>query len=116
MNYRSELQAASGFFTPEGWSQFMTALQESNNLDAIRAKKLIVSAVAKRAPVILEKGVLAGRYAWRIQLPLLITYQSPSEFSQTEDVVRLTVHRVSTLNSPRGIGITQFVVEPKTGA
>jgi intracellular multiplication protein IcmL len=116
VNYRTELQAASGFFTPKGWSQFMKALQDSNNLDAIRAKKLIVSAVAKRAPIILEKGILGGKYAWRIQLPLLITYQSPSEFSQTEDVVRLTVTRVSTLNSPRGIGITQFVVEPKTGA
>ena len=115
VNYRNELQAASEFFTPEGWGQCMGALQASNNLDAIRAKKLIVSAVAKRAPIILEKGILGGRYAWRIQLPLLITYQSPSEFSQTEDMVRLTIQRVSTLNSPRGIGISQFIVEPKVG-
>lgn len=115
VNYRSELQAASGFFTPDGWTQFMNALKESNNLDAIRAKKLIVSAVARRAPVILQKGILGNRYAWRVQLPILITYQSASEFSQNEDIVRLTITRVSTLNSPRGIGISQFVVEPKAG-
>ncbi len=115
VNYRTELQAASEFFTPKGWTQFMNALKESNNLEAVRAKKLIVSAVAKGAPIILRKGILSGRYAWRIQLPLLITYQSASEYSQTEDVVRMTIMRVSTLNSPRGIGIAQFVVEPQAG-
>ena len=42
VNYRTELVAASGFFTPEGWDQFLTALKQSNNLDAVVAKKLIV--------------------------------------------------------------------------
>jgi intracellular multiplication protein IcmL len=112
VNYRSELQASSGFFTAEGWTQFLDALQQSNNLEAVKAKKLIVSAVATRAPIILQKGILNGRYAWRIQMPLLVTYQSASEFSQQNSVVTMLVTRVSTLNSPRGIGIAQFVVGP----
>ncbi len=115
VNYRTELQASSGFFTAEGWDQFLTALQQSNNLDAVKAKKLIVSAVATKAPIILQKGVLNGRFAWRVQMPLLITYQSASEFSQQNNVVTLLITRVSTLNSPRGIGISQFVVGPDTG-
>ncbi len=112
VNYRSELQASSGFFTAEGWTQFLDALQQSNNLEAVKAKKLIVSAVATRAPIILQKGILNSRYAWRIQMPLLVTYQSASEFSQQNTVVTMLVTRVSTLNSPRGIGIAQFVVGP----
>lgn len=115
VNYRTELQASSGFFTADGWTQFLTALQDSNNLDAVKAKKLIVSAVATRAPVILQKGVLNGRYSWRVQLPLLVTYQSASEFSQQNNVVTMLVTRVSTLNSPRGVGIAQFVVGPASG-
>lgn len=112
VNYRTELQASSGFFTAEGWDQFLRALDESNNLVAVKAKKLIVSAVATRAPVILQKGVLNGRYAWRVQMPLLVTYQSASEFSQQNNVVTMLISRVPTLNSPRGIGISQFVVGP----
>jgi intracellular multiplication protein IcmL len=112
VNYRSELQASSGFFTAEGWTQFLTALQESNNLDAVKAKKLIVSAVATRAPIILQKGILNGLYSWRVQMPILVTYQSASEFSQQNNVVTMLITRVSTLNSPRGIGIAQFVVGP----
>lgn len=112
VNYRNELQSSSGFFTADGWTQFLTALQQSNNLDAVKAKKLIVSAVATRAPIILQKGILNGQYSWRIQMPLLVTYQSASEFSQQNNVVTMLVTRVSTLNTPRGIGISQFVVGP----
>lgn len=115
VNYRSELQASSGFFTAEGWDQFLNALQQSNNLEAVKAKKLIVSAVATRAPVILQKGILNGRFAWRVQMPVLVTYQSASEFTQQSNVVTMLISRVSTLNSPRGIGIAQFVVGPATG-
>ena len=115
VNYRDELQASSGFFTSEGWSQFLDALQESNNLDAVKAKKLIVSAVATRAPIILQKGVLNGSYSWRVQMPILVTYQSASEFTQQNNVVTMLIKRVSTLNSPRGIGIAQFVVGPASG-
>lgn len=115
VNYRDELQASSGFFTSEGWDQFLGALQQSNNLDAVKAKKLIVSAVATRAPIILQKGVLNGSYAWRVQMPLLVTYQSASEFTQQNNVVTMLITRISTLNSPRGIGISQFVVGPASG-
>ena len=115
VNYRSELVAASGFFTPEGWDQFVSALAGSNNLDAVKAKKLVVSAVATSAPVILQKGVLNGRFAWRIQMPILVTYQSASEFSQQNLNVTMLVSRVDTLNSPRGIGIAQFVSAPASG-
>lgn len=115
VNYRSELQASSGFFTADGWDQFLNALQQSNNLEAVKAKKLIVSAVATRAPVILQKGILNGRFAWRVQMPVLVTYQSASEFTQQNNVVTMLISRVSTLNSPRGIGIAQFVVGPATG-
>lgn len=115
VNYRTELQSASGFFTANGWNQFLNALQRSNNLDAVKAKKLVVSAVATRAPVILQKGVLNGRYSWRVQMPLLITYQSASEFTQQNSVVTILIARVPTLNSPRGIGISQFVVGPAGG-
>ena len=94
VNYRSELQASSGFFTPAGWDQFLTALQQSNNLDAVKVKKLIVSAVATRAPIILQKGVLNGQYSWRIQMPLLVSYQSASEFTQQNNVVTMLVTRI----------------------
>lgn len=114
VNYREELQAASGFFTAEGWDGFTAALESSRMLTSVIAKKMIVSAVATRAPVILKKGQIMenGPYAWRVQMPILVTYQSSSVSAQENYIVTMLITRVSTLNSPRGIGITQFVVGP----
>jgi intracellular multiplication protein IcmL len=115
VNYHEELLAASSYFTNEGWQQFMDALQQSNNLESVKSKKLIVSAVATRAPIILQKGVLNGSFSWRIQMPILVTYQSASEFTQQNNVVTMLITRISTLQSPRGIGISQFVVGSASG-
>jgi intracellular multiplication protein IcmL len=113
VNYREELQAASGFFTPAGWDSFLAALDRSNMLKGVVAKKLIVSAVATRAPVIIKKGVISGGpFAWRVQMPVLVTYQSSAVITQENYVVTMLITRVSTLNSPRGIGISQFIVGP----
>lgn len=115
VSYRKELQVASEFYTAEGWQMFMDALVASNNLDAVKAKKLIVSAVATQAPVVLRKGILNGRYSWRIQMPILVTYQSASQFTQENYMMTMLIQRVSTLNNPRGIGISQVVVGPAGG-
>ena len=110
VNYKAELQAASEFFTPVGWRTFIQAIEQSNNLVAIKSKKLIVSAVAQGAPTIVWSGLMSdGRLAWNIQLPLLITFQSANTLSQQAVVVRMRVVRVSTTYSAKGIGIDQFV-------
>lgn len=110
VNYREALQAASEYFTPDGWSSFLSALQGSNNLNALITKKLIVSAVATGAPVVLQQGLLSGTYAWKVQMPMLVTYQSASQFSQQSVTVTMLIERISTLSSVHGIGIAQFLV------
>lgn len=110
VNYNNELKTASRFFTRTGWGQFLAALKRSESLEIVKKKKLIVSAVAAKAPVILQKGVLNGRYQWRIQLPVLVSYQSASENMKQRHVVSLLVKRISTLETVRGIGISQFIV------
>lgn len=109
VNYRSELEAASEFFTATGWTSFLKSLKDSNNLLAVVTKKLVVAGQATRTPEILQKGVLNGRYSWKIKIPMVITYQSSEQFTQQNVDVILLITRVSTLNNPKGIGIEQFV-------
>lgn len=114
-HYRTQLPAASVFFTEEGWAKFLMALKQSNSIDTVVAKKLIVSAVTTSPAVILKKGMLNGVYAWRIQMRILVTYQSASEFTQKTNIVTLLVVRVPTISSPSGIGISDFIVTPASG-
>ncbi len=110
VNYREALQQAGNYFTPEGKQTFFSAIKSSNNLQAVISKKLIVSAVATGVPVVLEQGLLAGRYTWKVQIPMLVTFQSASQFSQQSVTVTMLIVRVSPLESPAAIGIAQFIV------
>lgn len=113
-NYRREFQSSSDFFTAWGWTQFLNALKSSNNLDAIKEKKLVVSAQLgdSKQYQIKKQGIVKGHYAWQVKIPLIVTYQSTAVFTQERTLVTLLIIRQSTLNSPSGIGIEQFVVSP----
>lgn len=109
-NYRKQLQDASQYFTTSGWAAFVDAIKASNNLTAVTQKKLVSYAVATGAPVILEEGEIQGVYSWKVQMPMLITYESASEVSQQNVVVTMMIQRVSTVDYEKGIGISQLIV------
>lgn len=112
VNYNNQLTLASQYFTSNAWNAFYNALNSSNNLDEVISKKLIVNAVVMQPPVILAKGNLNGVFSWRIQIPLLVTYQSAQGFVSNSLIINLLVTRISTLESIKGIGIAQFTSEP----
>jgi len=109
VNYRKELQAAADFFTPTGWKEYQAALKASRNLETVITKKLTVNAVATGAPVILEQGVVNGAYQWKVQLPILITYESANTKISQPTTVIMSIRRVSTLETPKGIAIDAFL-------
>jgi len=108
VNFRKQLQQASQYFAPEGWRNFEDALKQSRNLETVRARKLVVTAVATGAPVVLDQGRINNRYSWKVQLPVLVTYQSSSTTYQQPLIITMIITRVPTLNVPKGIAITQF--------
>lgn len=115
VTYRAELQdVANEFFTPEGWKEFRAGLERSRNLETIVDKKLVSSAVATGAPIIQESGMINGRYAWKVQLPMLVTFESASMKIRQPLLVTMVITRVSTLDNPKGIAIAQFYATERT--
>jgi intracellular multiplication protein IcmL len=111
VNYRKTFQGNSVFFTKDGWHEFLDKLSASRNLETVQAKKLAVSAVPAGAPIISNQSVVNGRYTWRVQIPIVVTYQSLSEQFNQQLLVNVMVVRLSTLSSKYGIGVEQFVVQ-----
>ena len=108
-DYRHALQRAQNKFTAAGWSNFEAALKGARTLETVLTKKLVVTAVATAAPIILDRGVINGRYVWKVNIPLLVSYESASELTQQPIVVTMIVSRVPTVNNPDGIAIVSFV-------
>ena len=109
VNWRAKMGELRPYFSVQGWGAFYNAFKKSQ-LDPVIAKKLMVTAVATDVPVIEHRGILNGRYTWRIAIPILVTYQSPSDTTQKRMIARIVVSRVPTVQTARGIAIVQFNV------
>lgn len=112
VDYRKQLETASHFFTPNGWSNFEDELKKSRNLQTVIASKLVATAVATGAPVIEDRMVLFGKYTWKVSIPVLVKYDSASTNYTQPLIVKMIIQRVPVLNNERGIAISQFVASP----
>jgi intracellular multiplication protein IcmL len=114
VNFHSQLQGAQKYFTEYGWSKYMDALVASNNLVALERRKMVAIATVVDKPTILKKGLLpSGAYAWRIQMPVLVTYLLPpyddtQKFNNPLDIT-VIVQRQPILQSYKGLGVVQLV-------
>ncbi len=108
-DYRRRLQEASRNFTRRGWDSFTQALQRSRIVEMVEANQQVVTAAPQGAPIIRSEGLVAGRYQWTIELPLVLTYQSGSKKRSDALLVTLVVVRVPRLESSNGVGIEQWV-------
>lgn len=114
-NYRGQLQFAQKYFTTYGWSKYMSALTKSNNLIALKNRKMIIQAKVVGAPKVIAQGLLGGSYAWKFQMPMLVKNWIPPYDAQSNFVnainVTVIVQRMPILQSSDGVGIVQLVAE-----
>lgn len=108
-DYRRRLQESSRNFTRRGWESFTQALQKSRVIEMVEANQQVVTAAPQGAPILESEGLVAGRYQWVIQLPLVLTYQSGARNKSDSLLVTVVVVRVPRLESPNGVGIEQWV-------
>lgn len=113
--YRKQLLDASNYFTPNGWKQFLQAMEASNNLESIKAKQLLMTAVPTGTPSIVHQGMIDGRYSWSVQIPLLVSLQNANTLVQQSILVTMLITRVSVLDNSKGIAIAQFIASQQAG-
>jgi len=108
-DYRDRLQQVSSNFTTTGWDSFNKALKEANFIDAIQARKLVVTMDINGAPEIQSAFVHDGVYTWYVQFPVTIRFDGEQPPQPINTTLRLQIVRVSTLQNPDGISIEQWV-------
>jgi intracellular multiplication protein IcmL len=112
-DYRRRLQEASRNFTRRGWESFTQALQKSRIIEMVEANQQVITSAPQGAPILEWEGLAGGRYQWRIQLPLILTYQSGARTKSDNLLVTVVVVRVPRLESPNGVGIEQWIAVPR---
>ena len=112
LEWREKLESLRPHFEDEAFKSFLASLQSSGVLDMIRDKRLSASAVATRAPVIIASGLVGGRATWKIEFPLIVSYESSQGVESTQKLLAtVLVCRASTAKTPRGVVIQQVVLK-----
>ncbi len=105
----SAQEVAKSYFTRDGWIDYQQSIQDLIN--RIMINKLLVRSVITGPAVIANEGPLPGKgYVWRVQMPMLVTYESAGPKVTRDFIVILSIVHVPTYINPAGIGIDQFVM------
>ena len=112
-DYRRRLQEASRNFTRRGWESFTGALQRSRIIELVEANQQVLTAAPQGAPIVVSEGLVAGRYQWEVQLPMVLTYQAGARTRTDRLLVTIIIVRVPRLESSNGVGIEPWVAVPR---
>ena len=112
LEWRKKLESIRPHFDDAAYKSFLASLQSSGVLDMIRDKRLSASAVATRAPVIIASGLVSGKATWKVEFPLIVSYESRQGVESTQKLLAtVLVCRASTAKTPRGVVIQQVVLK-----
>jgi len=113
MNYSRVLEDAKDYFTPEGYPEYLTAINNVGVLDRLKKDKLVLVSAAVAAPEILKEGPFANRYLWKVKVPLGFNYRNVVTNVVDNVNITLLILRVPTTQSPNGISILKYEIEYK---
>lgn len=109
-NYQQQFQSISQqYFTPDSWITYLNSLQNSGNIRTIVVKQMSLSATINGPSSISQQGVIQGRYTWKVQVPILITYENASG-SKNQQSFTVTMDIERTSSTPQGVSIKQFMM------
>lgn len=114
VNYRRTLQDAQAYFTTNGYFEFRSAYQASNNLNAVKDKKQVVSAEITGPSKLLRAGQLSedSPYSWNLEVPMTITYQnSENDIIKQIGTALVRVERASLIVHLEGLAIAQLILQ-----
>jgi intracellular multiplication protein IcmL len=110
--FQQDLQSNRINFTSGGWRAFEKALTDSNFQTNVIQNFYVTHAVATAAPSIVAEGLEPNinRYAWRIQVPVVVTFASANSKTSQNVIIEVTIIRRPESENPAGLGIATFIV------
>ncbi|ODN44085.1 hypothetical protein BGC07_11615 [Piscirickettsia litoralis] len=106
LNYRNQTEGKRKYFTQYGWNQYLKAFKVI--IEKVKNDQYISRATVADAPVVIQKGIVNGAYSWRLQVPIIITYQK-GDSKDTQNVIWTVLIQRSNESKDSLLGISQIV-------
>lgn len=105
LHYDEQLKSHMQYFTSNGWQVFVNQLNNYINYNTVQVSKQFVSGVPASVPLVENEGLVAGRYAWWVTVPITITIANNERSSRQDVIFQLLVVRMPTTNNLVGLAI-----------
>jgi len=100
-NLKAKLGALRPRYTRDGYESLMAQYDQSGLIEKIRTRRLVTSAVATGAGVIVNDYLgRDGFYTWEVEMPMALTITGQNERKQYEFLVKQTIKRVPVVDNP----------------
>ena len=113
-NMKSSLSEASmKWFTTNGGSELINALQNEGHFDMVLNKKLILMYTPDTSPLIIRKELnrTTGKYNWLVQSKGTLKYTNEKGRQYSRKIkFDVLVERVSLRQDPSGVGIAKIIM------
>jgi len=115
IHYDEQLNALMPYFTSDGWKVFLNQLNNYASKDTVENNKLFVTSVPAGAPVIFRQGLMNGRYAWQVNVPVNLNGTNTGNNLPKLLKFQVVVVRVPTANNLSGLSIDNMIVLENQG-
>lgn len=109
-NFDKRVADAEYYFTRNGYSTYLNALELSGIKKDVLEKQIIVSIVPVGEPIMINSGMFGDTEFWRFRVPVMIAYLGGKNNINTKYTVEMLVLRVPSHENHKGLGISQLVM------
>lgn len=105
-------EAALKWFTANGASELISALDESNNFESIRSRKMFVTLALKHTPIVIKAGKPSWSkyYLWKLEGKGTMTYRTSTDEFSNDVLFSVIVSRKSMINDAMGLGVAKIIM------
>lgn len=113
-HWKAKLASVRPNYTKAGFSSLIGPLKSSGNLDAIVKRRLIASPSIDGAAIIKAEGPYKGGYAWKIDIPVVVSYEGGSGQQNVQTLMaEVLVIRQSLIKHSEGVAIENITFKAR---
>lgn len=116
LRFKDTLMGVRENYTTAAFNELVGNLKSNGTLEMIKEKRLSASVALEKAPVISNSGIVAGVYTWKLEFPIIITYEGSQGAANAQHLVAtVLVQRADTITNPKGVVVKQILMSVNNG-
>ena len=112
-NVEQRLPVMQQYFTAQGWTDYMNALNKSGNIETVKTDNLAVSATTMGNPKTTKHTIVDGVDEWIVELPILVTYAHANASKEAHYWIYLNIVKNNADNARYPYAIKQLIAKPR---